>query len=173
MGCIEFRSRSCGDRYAWDPHVPPPRLGPCNAQSHVYGARSTPDRSIAIPVTIPHFTRSLFLRRKFLLVEDGDRKGFQSNKGLAAKKAAGIKTLKLSPRSPCFMPLDYKIWEIVDKKMVSCAPKGRESKADFIRRLKGCAKRVCTQSFLTKTVGQMKGRLNDVFHAKGLNPKKD
>ena len=108
-----------------------------------------------------------------MLVEDGDRKGFQSNKGLAAKKSVRIKTVKLSPRSPGLMVLDYKIWQTIDGRMVATSPKGRESKADFIIRLKRCAKAVCTKAFLTKHIGQMKSRLKDVIKSGGYNPKND
>jgi hypothetical protein len=108
-----------------------------------------------------------------LLLEDGDRKGFQSTKGLSAKKTARISTLKLPPRSPGLHVLDYAVWQKVDEKMLGCAPNGRESKKDFIARLKHCARRVCTGKFLRKKVSQIKGRLADVVASGGFNPKND
>jgi hypothetical protein len=115
----------------------------------------------------------LSLRRKYTIVEDGDRKGFQSNKGLAAKKEVRISTLKLSPRSPGLMVLDYVIWEKVDAKMQATSPTGRESKDAFVTRLKKCAKSVCTKAFLTKHIGKMKGRLQSVVKSGGYNPPRD
>ena len=37
--------------------------------------------------------------KKFLVVEDGDRKGYQSKKGVEAKSSAGIKALTLPPEN--------------------------------------------------------------------------
>ena len=66
--------------------------------------------------TLTALKRSWPGQRKFLLVEDGDRKGHQSTKGLRAKAEAGIVAMTLPPRTPCWMPLDYAIWQkIVDK----------------------------------------------------------
>jgi hypothetical protein len=48
-------------------------------------------------------------RRQHTIIEDGDRKGNQSNKGIKAKKDAGIRALTLPPRTPAWMPLDYAI----------------------------------------------------------------
>ena len=39
---------------------------------------------------------------------------YQSGKGIAAKTEVGIKSMTLSPRTPCWMPLDYAIWHKVD-----------------------------------------------------------
>lgn len=47
--------------------------------------------------------------KRFKIVEDGDRKGHYSNKRIAAKKEAGIYAIKLPPRTPSLMPLDYAI----------------------------------------------------------------
>lgn len=55
------------------------------------------------PLAVPQ--RMSVLARKFHLVEDGDRKGFQSNKGKAAKEEMKIASLTLPPRSPSLMPL--------------------------------------------------------------------
>ena len=49
-------------------------------------------------------------KRSYTIIEDGDRKGNQSNKGKAAKVKSKINAITLPPRSPCWMPLDYAIW---------------------------------------------------------------
>ena len=50
-------------------------------------------------------------RASYHIVEDGDRKGNQSKKGIDAKIAAGIRATTLPPRSPSLMPLDNCIWK--------------------------------------------------------------
>ena len=52
------------------------------------------------------------------IVEDGDRKGNQSGKGLAAKKEANICALTLPPWTPSWMPLDFYIWAAIEEKMI-------------------------------------------------------
>ena len=43
-------------------------------------------------------------KRRFRVVEDGDTKGFQSGKGVAAKQEQKIQSWKLPPRTPSWMP---------------------------------------------------------------------
>ena len=38
------------------------------------------------------------------------------------------------------MPLDHSLWKQVDEKMLACDPRGRETKAGFLARLKRCAR---------------------------------
>ena len=111
-------------------------------------------------------------KRKYVVVEDGDRKGFQSTKGIQGKMEAKISALTLSPRSPCFMPLDYSIWMAIDGKMLACSPAGTETKAAFIARLKKCAKSL-PKPFLKKEIGRMKSKMLGVIDADGYNPKND
>ena len=70
--------------------------------------------------------------RKFTIVEDGDRKGFQSTKGKQAKEEMKITPLILPPRTPSLMPLDYSLWKQIDDTMDECHPRGRESRAKFL-----------------------------------------
>ena len=111
-------------------------------------------------------------KRKFVVVEDGDRKGFQSTKGILGKTLSKISAMTLSPRSPCFMPLDYAFWQRIEQLMRACEPKGTESKAAYIARLRKCAKSL-PKAYLKKQIGQMKNRLQAVIDAKGYNPKND
>jgi hypothetical protein len=111
-------------------------------------------------------------RKSYTLVEDGDRKGNQSNKGKAAKKKHKIRSLTLSPRTPSLMPLDYSIWHAVLGKMADCEPAGREPRADFIKRLRRCAMSL-SRTYIAKVVGRMKANLQAISDAKGYTPKND
>jgi len=111
-------------------------------------------------------------RKSYTLVEDGDRKGNQSNKGIAAKKAAGIRAQVLPPRTPEWMPLDYAIWAQICDKLYDTAPQKTESKKEFITRLKGCAKKV-TKGFVRKTIAKMKQKIADIRKNRGYHIKSD
>ena len=110
--------------------------------------------------------------RKIRIVEDGDRKGFKSGKGNAAKEDMKIAALTLPPRSPSLMPLDYSLWTQIDAKMAECEPTGRETKLAFLARLKRCA-RSLPKATVRKTVRRMKANLNVLIDARGFTPKND
>ena len=111
-------------------------------------------------------------KRKFVVVEDGDRTGFQSTKGIMGKALAKISALTLPPRSPCFTPLDYAFWQRIEQLMAACEPRGRESKEAFVARLKKCAKSL-RKPYLKKKIGEMKSRFEAVIEAKGYTSKND
>lgn len=119
-------------------------------------------------------TRTWGLRRSYALVEDGDRKGNQSNKGLCAKQAAKIKAETLPPRSPCFMPLDFAIWKAVLDRMISTMPTHNrtETKKEFLARLKKAAKTL-PKGIVAKAIDKMKEQVEGVVDAKGYHPKCD
>ena len=48
---------------------------------------------------------------KFRIVEEGDPKGFQSSKGVKAKKEQEIESWKLSPHIPGVMLLEFCLWD--------------------------------------------------------------
>ena len=108
----------------------------------------------------------------FKIVEDGDRKGIQSGKGLRAKVKARISAMTLPPRSPCWMPLDYAIWDEILKIMHSTAPAGRESKAEFIKRLDS-ARKSLPRGFVRKSIAAMRSKIKGVRDAKGYHAKND
>ncbi len=111
-------------------------------------------------------------KRQYILVEDGDRKGNQSNKGKAAKTKAKIRPLVLPPRTPSLMPLDYSIWNAVLEKMAACEPSGREARAAFVARLRRCAMSL-SRSYVASVVGRMKENLQALKDSSGYTPKND
>lgn len=111
-------------------------------------------------------------RRKYTLVEDGDRKGNQSNKGVAAKTAAKISPLVLPPRTPSLMPLDYSIWQAVEQRLVDAMPDGTETKEDFLVRLRRCAVTL-PKKHVAAAVKRMKANLKALVESKGFTPKND
>jgi len=111
-------------------------------------------------------------KTSYAIVEDGDRKGFQSGKGIKAKKESGIRSIKLPPRTPSLMPLDFSLWQKIMEKMVAAAPKGTESKKVFLARLERTAHSL-PRSVHLKAVSRMKKNCQAIVDAKGWHPKND
>ena len=106
------------------------------------------------------------------IIEDGDRKGNASGKGIRAKKVAKIRAITLPPRTPSLMPLDYAIWNALVKKMIDGAPKGKEHKAAFLNRLRRNAESL-PKGYIKGVIGRMKGNLQALKDAQGYTPKND
>eukprot|EP00973_Karenia_brevis_P073575 10223221-Karenia_brevis.AAC.1 len=81
-------------------------------------------------------------KRSFRIVEDGDTKGFQSNKGKAAKKEQKIDPWVLPPRSPGWMPLDFSLWEEIETRVLAKRGYENEPVESYKRRLSITAKRL-------------------------------
>lgn len=120
----------------------------------------------------PALVRKWGERKQYLLVEDGDRKGHMSGKGIAAKGRAKIKSVTLPPRTPSLMPLDYAIWQRIEQKLIDTAPSGNESKAAFLARLR-IVGTTLPKTFIKKAIGRMRGNLKALSDAKGFAPRKD
>jgi hypothetical protein len=111
-------------------------------------------------------------KRFYRIIEDGDRKGNQSNKGKRAKVSAKIRAITLPPRSPCWMPLDFAIWDKIMGRVLSGAPGRAETKPEFLRRLRKCAMSL-PRAWVAKQIGRMKKQIDGVVEAKGYHPKSD
>ena len=108
---------------------------------------------------------------QYRVVEDGDRTGYQSNAGKAGKRAAKIKSWKLPPRTPEWMPLDYAIWSrIEDDALTLAGPK--ETKATYGKKLRKAALGL-GPAYVQKVCGAMKERIQGVYAAQGHHYKKD
>jgi hypothetical protein len=111
-------------------------------------------------------------RRSFTVVEDGDRKGYQTKKCIKAKSDLKIKSMTLSPRSPALMPLDYAIWNRIEQIMNEEAPNGCESKVRFLARLRKVAKGL-PKAWVRSQVLKMKANLQGIIDAKGWHARND
>ena len=109
----------------------------------------------------------------YKIIEDGDRKGNQSNRGIAAKKEAKIKAVTLPPRTPSLMQLDYSIWQRIVRKMVETMPsEGTESMDEFLARLRKIATRL-PKKYIKSVIDEMPANVRALADAKGYTPKKD
>ena len=74
-------------------------------------------------------------RKRYRILEDGDTTGYQSGKGLAAKRALKIVSMKLPPRTPQWMPLDYNLWTHIERIALKQVKEG-ETKKQYLARLR-------------------------------------
>jgi len=70
------------------------------------------------------------------------------------------------------MPLDYGIWDEIDKKMVKTAPRGTEKRDAFLKRLEHCA-RALPRGYIRKTIPKMKTNIQAIVDARGYLPRGD
>ena len=120
----------------------------------------------------PALARTWGKRSRYTIVEDGDRKGNASGKGVAAKTRANIYPLTLPPRTPSLMPLDYAIWKLIVTKMVDEAPNRTETKGEFLERVQTIA-RALPKGFVKSVIGRMRSNLQALVDARGYTPKHD
>ena len=108
----------------------------------------------------------------FRVVEDGDTKGFQSGKGIMTKKDLKIRSWKLPPHTPSWMPLDYSLWQEIHSRTLSKRVSSEETPEEYKKRLNLTAKRLSKQ--LVKSVlAKMKDNIEAVHKAKGGHTKLD
>jgi biotin operon repressor len=115
-------------------------------------------------------TRTWGNRRTFTIVEDGDRKGNQSSKGIAAKAEVRIRAMTLPPRTPEWMPLDFAIWKAIEDRMLQCEPDRKETREQYLARLRKCALGL-PRTFVRKVIGRMRTNIKEVKDAKGYHGK--
>jgi hypothetical protein len=120
----------------------------------------------------PALVRAWGRRARYTIVEDGDRKGNTSGKGIAAKARSRIYATTLPPRTPSLMPLDYSIWQAIVKKMIANSPKGVETKDAFLTRLHKITQTL-PKGYVKSVIGRMRGNIQALLDAQGFTPKND
>lgn len=120
----------------------------------------------------PALARTWGKRSRYNVVEDGDRKGNTSGKGIAAKARAKIHATTLPPRTPSLMPLDYAIWKRIVDNMMKNAPKRAETKQEYLDRLRLVATSL-PKGFIKSVIARMPKNIDALVDAEGFNPKND
>ena len=108
----------------------------------------------------------------FRVVEDGDTKGFQSGKGIAAKREQKIRSWKLPPHSPGLMPLDYSLWREIQGRVLSKRAITTESITSYKKRPNLTAKRL-PRMLVKRVLGKMKENLQATVDSEGGHTKLD
>ena len=109
-------------------------------------------------------------KRRWRVLEDNDPSGFKSKKGMVAKTDAGIVPFEIPRRSPDLSLCDYALWTEINRRMrrqeQHWRSGKRESRSDFLRRLRRTASRL-PKTFLEKSIGDMRRRCQLLLQAKG------
>ena len=110
------------------------------------------------------------VRGPWRVLEDNDPTGYKSSKGMAAKKASGIKTLDLPHRSPDLNPLDFSFWAQVNRRMRAQEKKWptrkQESRKAYLKRLRRTAMST-PSAYIDKIIGDLANRTQLLKRAKG------
>ena len=102
----------------------------------------------------------------FKILEDNDRTGYKSKKGVAAKKTAKISTITYPRYSPDLNPLDFFLWNEVERKMGEQKAPANEKAEAYKCRLRRTAMRI-PQAVIRKALNNIKTRARAVVEAKG------
>ena len=108
----------------------------------------------------------------YLLAEDNDPTGYKSSKALTEKTKLHINTITWPRYSPDLMPLDYFLWEDINRRMDKTAPRGNESAAAFKSRLRRTALSTSTTTVRAAVEG-MRKRAKAIWEAKGKDIARD
>ena len=81
-------------------------------------------------------------KARYMVFEDNDPAGYKSSKGMAAKADLGIKAVPSPPYSPDLNPLDYFVWDEIERRMLVNAPREVETVAAYKKRLRLTALRL-------------------------------
>ena len=111
-------------------------------------------------------------KRSYLICEDNDPTGYKSSKGRMQKKMSGIRTVAWPRYSPDLMPLDFTLWEDIEKRVIATAPSGAEPVDAFKVRLRRVAMRT-PPSRIRAAVAAMRTRATSIWKAKGKNIPRD
>ena len=102
----------------------------------------------------------------WLILEDNDPTGFKSTAGKQAKEANGMRALDMPAYSPDLNPLEYSLWGEIEMRVAASVPQGRESKAQFIKRLRRTALRL-PRPLVRRAVQSLSRRADWCFAADG------
>ena len=105
-------------------------------------------------------------RRNFIVVEDGDTKGFQSNAGKAAKRRERITSMMLPPRSPGWMPLDFSLWDEIESRALAKRVREFEAVEAYKKRLAITARRLPAR-IVQNCLLRMKANIDETVASRG------
>jgi hypothetical protein len=105
-------------------------------------------------------------KKSYIMVEDNDPVGYKSGKAVSAKGALNITAIQFPRYSPDLNPMDYFLWQEVEKRMAKNAPKRLESVQAFKARLRRTALAI-PEAVVRKGVSNMKDRVKNCFANRG------
>ncbi len=104
-------------------------------------------------------------KAKYVVVEDNDPTGYKSKKACAAKCELGINAIAFPKYSPDLNPLDYVLWDAVERRMAKTAA-GATTVAAFKKKLRRVAMSI-PESEIREAVLAIKKRAKAIHEAQG------
>ena len=104
--------------------------------------------------------------------EDNDPTGYKSKKAIAAKGKWNITAISWPKYSPDLHPLDFSIWDTIEREAIATAPLDGESVIAFKKRLRNIAVRM-PEHAIRKAIESMPRRIAQVVKAKGGHARRD
>ena len=111
-------------------------------------------------------------KRSFAILEDNDPQGYKSAAAQQAKKDASIKPIRFPRYSPDLNPLDFFVWQEVERRMESGRPPASETVKQYKARLRRVAMRI-PEAVIRKALENIKTRAQAIYDAKGKNIARD
>ena len=123
-------------------------------------------------VIYPSLRKHRGKKRSYKLLEDNDPTGYKSNKAKQMKESKHIEAMPFPRHSPDLNPLDFSLWDEIERRVLQRAPKKVETVAEYKARLRRTALAL-PKELVTKAVGSMPKKIKEVRDAKGGSIKSD
>ena len=117
-------------------------------------------------VLAPALKRYRGVKRKYLLLEDDDPTGFKSTQAIGTKAALKIAPMPFPTCSPDINPLDFAVWDEVERRMSEQKAPRRESVEAFKARLRSTALAI-PASVVEKILNKMKSQAQSIYDNDG------
>ena len=111
-------------------------------------------------------------KRTYLLVEDNDPQGYKSSVAQRMKRSLKIKTVPWPRYSPDLHPMDFGLWQCIEKRMEDTAPNGKETAQVYKKRLRRIALATPTKT-VQRLVAAIRERAKAIHEAKGCDIPRD
>lgn len=111
------------------------------------------------------------VKASYLVVEDNDPTGYKSNKAIEAKGHLGIRAMQFPKYSPDLNPLDFYLWDAVERRMRQAKTAPR-TVAAYKAKLRRVAMSI-PQAEIREAVLRIKDRAKAVHDAKGRDIARD
>ena len=106
----------------------------------------------------------------FPVVDDVDTKGFQSTLGKQAKVRQKIESWLLPPRSLGWMPLDFCLWNEIERRMLAKVVQKTETKEEYAARLRRTTLSL-PPALINSCLAKTKANIEATVASKGANKK--
>ena len=120
----------------------------------------------------PALRRHCGARRTYTILEDNDPTGYKSKRAIKAKAELGIDPIQFPTYSPDLNPLDFALWDEVERRMNRSKASKNDSLEQFKARLRRTAM-ATPEDVVRKMLGDIKTRAQSIYDHDGGHIPKD